>query len=180
MAQFTPTSLARLLENVDRDILREAVEIAELWDVFSSFERSAIEELGKEQNLMANLKALGPSALQALGHEFFERVEKATLETPILVRLQFEAARKTFELVVDIKNFLAEFFPEEAHGQVTSEAAEVFKLAMGTLTLVRNELVEIIERPAEITIGHSEIFQLKVYMNRGIADMNQFRTMALF
>ena len=106
MAQFSAKTLARLLKNVDRDILREAVEEAELWDVFSSFERGALVQLGQEQNLLANLQTFGPDALRALSFEFFERVKTIANDAPMLVRLQFEGALHTWELLNDVRDLV--------------------------------------------------------------------------
>ena len=106
MAQFSSKTLARLLLNVDRAILREAVDLAELWDVFSSFERDALVQLGQEQNLLANLQTFGPDALRALSFEFFERVKKIANDAPMLVRLQFEGALHTWELINDVRDIV--------------------------------------------------------------------------
>lgn len=56
--QFSEKSLARLLLNVDRDTLKNAVGRAELWDLFDSRERQALRSLadlfeGKELDLTA-------------------------------------------------------------------------------------------------------------------------------
>lgn len=46
MPQFTPESLARVLANVERDVLRDALEIADLWDLISHREREILQAMG--------------------------------------------------------------------------------------------------------------------------------------
>lgn len=59
MPQFSAEALSRLLLNVDRRVLVAAIDQADLWDVFGSFERAALIELGEAQNLIANELLLG-------------------------------------------------------------------------------------------------------------------------
>lgn len=59
MPQFTPKSLARVLVQVEREVLVEAVEIAQLEQFFTSFELRAIRELGEVFNFFANLGTFG-------------------------------------------------------------------------------------------------------------------------
>lgn len=116
MPQFTPKTLARVLLNVERNVLRQAVTEADLWDLFSSFERDAIVQIGEEQNLLANLRTFGPAALELLGEQFFERVETLAAGAPMIARLQFQAAERTWSLVNDVRdrvNSIVEFFSEE-------------------------------------------------------------------
>lgn len=57
--QFTPEALARVLRNVDREVLREAIEIADIWDMFRSNERDAMQELAETFNFLSNLRVFG-------------------------------------------------------------------------------------------------------------------------
>lgn len=143
MPQFTPKSLARLLLNVERGVLRAAVAEAQLWDVFSSFERDALIELGQEQNLMANLRLFPPTALKALAEEFFDRVEEVAGGAPMLVRMQFEGARKTWELVNDVRDIVNAIAAEPDDSEVN------IPFAANRLTAVLNQLSRYLSMPHE-------------------------------
>jgi len=63
MSQFSPESLSRLLKNVDRAVLVEAIDLADLWDVFGSFERQVLIDLGEARNAFTNIVRFGPALL---------------------------------------------------------------------------------------------------------------------
>lgn len=75
MPQFTPKTLARLLINVDRETLVEAVALADLWNVFSSFERDALIEMGELQNALANMAKKPILTLESARETFIEDTE---------------------------------------------------------------------------------------------------------
>lgn len=58
-SQFTPRTLARLMRNVDRDVLRQAVQEANIQDLFTPdwevFAREQFAQLGKRQALLESL-----------------------------------------------------------------------------------------------------------------------------
>ncbi len=82
---------------------------ADLWDLFTSFEKGALTQIGEEQNLLANLKLFKSTAARALAADFFEDIEDATLSSPMIVRWQFEAAIKTWEVVNDVRDKINDF-----------------------------------------------------------------------
>lgn len=84
MPQFSPTSLSRLLRNVDRVVLEKAVTQADLWDLFGSFERAALIELGEAQNLAANIETFGLDEVEPEGWDSDDVVEMVMVSIPLL------------------------------------------------------------------------------------------------
>ncbi|KKL28770.1 hypothetical protein LCGC14_2371820 [marine sediment metagenome] len=87
--QFTSRSLARLLRNVERKVLVDAISEADLWDVFSSFERGVLIELGGAFNFIANLNTFAStgfaSALRMIRTELWTVSQRP--ETEVMSRL---------------------------------------------------------------------------------------------
>lgn len=80
--QFTKTSLARLLKNVDRELLVEAIEEAALESLFLNRHMEVLEDLEGFLNMISNLVVLGKPAFGLLGAEnelSDEQIEKGVL-----------------------------------------------------------------------------------------------------
>ena len=84
MPQFSPQSLARLLQNVDRKVLVAAVDLADMWDLFGSFERAALIELGETQNQEANIETFDLDPSNPPDWNVESLVELAALAMPFL------------------------------------------------------------------------------------------------
>ena len=76
MQQFNPKTLSRLLRNVDHAILAPTVEAADLWDIFGSFERSALIQLGETQISLANLALFEADSIEVVRSRFKGDIEK--------------------------------------------------------------------------------------------------------
>ncbi len=85
MPQFNRRTLARVLSQVQRETLLNAVEDAELLPLFSSFETDTIKELGQMFNFLANLSTFGPEKLlQELSKERpFEQIDGSATEVAL-------------------------------------------------------------------------------------------------
>lgn len=136
MPQFTPTSLARLLRNVETSVLREAIDDAGLWDLFSSFERDVLVEIGQEQNLLANLKVSGPAALDLLGQEFFSRVEAVAGDAPIVPQLLFRSAHQTWQNINALRDLINSLFETIEPPEIPQTGGE------NTLGVVHDRVIE--------------------------------------
>lgn len=64
MPQFTAESLARVLTQVEREVLVEAVELAGIDLLFTSPYRDTLDELAGYLNLVANFRVFGPRLLR--------------------------------------------------------------------------------------------------------------------
>lgn len=97
--QLTAKSLARILRNVDRAVLVEAIELAEFSDLFLTFEREVLIELGQTFNFLANLQVFGP----LLAEKKFEELEIAIVEkyegAPPPIKFFFDIANTVFEIL---------------------------------------------------------------------------------
>jgi len=86
MAQFTPQSLARLLGNVEREVLVEALEIADLTQVLYPRHLQILDDLAGDMNGLYNL-LIGPATEDLLARK--EAAERA-LAHPDLPTRRFE------------------------------------------------------------------------------------------
>ena len=67
MAQFTPTGLARLLRNVEKSVLVDAIEEADLWDLFSSPERQVLLDIS---DFLSILRTVPDPGVEPRGWEY--------------------------------------------------------------------------------------------------------------
>lgn len=108
--QFTSASLARLLRNVDRQVLKDAIDLADLWDVFSSFERETLIELGGAFNYIANLNMFGEKVLGESHTKFFRELRgimQREIENPI-ARFFVQSLFWMLTVVFDVKAMRSE------------------------------------------------------------------------
>lgn len=150
--QFSPQALARVLRNVDREILKEAIEIADIWDMFNSFERSAMNELGEAFNFLSNVKTFGFAAVrrdvEALTRELIS-IEASISANPLtsifgtlyvwilqIILEQSGIQEKVDSVLEKIEEFEAEPSGEPA---LRAEIARLRNIALGSL----NVLIEI-------------------------------------
>lgn len=66
MPQFNAKSLARVLVQVEREVLVEALEIAELEQILLTPHLATLQELGEFFNLIANVKVFGFQAIEEI------------------------------------------------------------------------------------------------------------------
>jgi len=81
MAQFTSTSLARLLANVEREVLVAALAEANLSQLLTSEALATIDELQGLLNLLTNVRTFGP---EFLGREFDEAISRFLDSAPLV------------------------------------------------------------------------------------------------
>lgn len=80
MTQFTADSLARVLVNVEGDVLAEALEIANLSHFLTEPGLQTLDDLQGWLNLLGNMLVLGPDVFQVAVHEFFAGMPKADVD----------------------------------------------------------------------------------------------------
>ena len=118
--QFSPKQLARLITNVDRDTLKEAIEIADMWDLFTSYERGVLVELGGAFNSLANLNVFGAEIITESYTRLFRELRDAVKrheENP-LARMLLQVLFWLMHIVFDVKQLEA---AEEALGPGRTE-----------------------------------------------------------
>ena len=84
MPQFTSASLSRLLLNVDRNVLVDAIDLADMWDLFGSFERATLIELGEAQNLAANIETFNLDTMSRGTFDFDAMLGVLSIALPLL------------------------------------------------------------------------------------------------
>lgn len=91
MTQFNAKSLARLLVQVEREVLVEAVEIANLQALITTPTIQTIEELQGFFNLLSNLKIFGFQALEQILSDAKSELGPVTLSLGEFIIEQFVA-----------------------------------------------------------------------------------------
>lgn len=84
MAQFTAAGLARLLANVEREVLVEALELAGMTQLLTSTALSTLEDLQFRLNQLQNLETFGPALFRAKRSDFIDEVLKIL---PMFIRI---------------------------------------------------------------------------------------------
>ncbi len=89
MPQFNVKSLARLLTQVEREVLVKAIEEAELGNLFLTAHTATLEELQGFFNLFANIHTFGFDVLEKLLEEAKEDIGPVTLSVVTFIIEQF-------------------------------------------------------------------------------------------
>lgn len=167
MAQFTAASLARLLANVEREVLVEALERAGMAQLLTSAALETLEELQFRLNQLTNLETFGPALLKARAKEF--RAEVISV-LPMFLKIPF---RMFFlvEQAVDSIRTLIEDLPEEIEELVPPEISEVLVPLDATAETLQTQQTHIAQ--AIINLNKGE-------WKRADAEMREARTHGFF
>ena len=143
MGQFTVDSLTRLLENVERSVLADALEAANLIDLVPSTQIETIQQLQQFFNLAQNFITFGPVIF---GRQINRFMEQAAETAPALV-VMWNMFRAVGEVLDDIDGRAQDIFGEIQKLKrllQEDEDAELDKTdVIGFLSLATKEVFEI-------------------------------------
>lgn len=146
--QIKAKALARIMRNVDRAVLVEAIEIAEFSDLFLTFEREVLIELGQVFNFMANFHVFGVELFDRQFDEIFELIDRKYEEAPAVVKLFLDVA-------IAVIHTLKIVFAAGSEGiEIPSEFKQDLNFIIDQLGLILEIMVTIQSRPTYEFSGH--------------------------
>ena len=147
MPQFTAKSLARVLVQVEREILVEAVELAELESFFLTADLGTIRELQGFFNLISNLQTFGFALLENLLIERKQELGPTTIALGTFIIEQFvklvdigdvgTASGEKLDQLVEKGSRIIEILEQEAEEFIPTDREQVAALLLSAADELR-------------------------------------------
>lgn len=166
MPQFSAQSLSRLLQNVDRDVLEEAIEDADMWDLFGSYERGVILELGEKFNFYANFITFADDivdrTIEKIEHHIRLRWDTFPPPLQLLFTIVFKVIayiEQLFPRIAEIKGIVETVVTQvEIEGEGIADAIDQLEHAHGQVSHVLMTTVTQQDLITSLTLAVNDIY----------------------
>ena len=158
MAQFTAPGLARLLANVEREVLVEALDLAGMTQLLTSDALGTLEDLQFRLNQLQNLETFGPAWLKMQAGNLID----VKLEgLPIYVQIPWNLWKNTYRLWITIFDKIGELGGEEDTDDIPDFVSDFVLNMANRMDLPLNKMSDHLEEHAHHPVFSSRIQQLR-------------------